>query len=303
MCTCIDYQTTDGYTFLARTLDYDDSISEKILVIPRLYEWNRGESRKSKYAVLGLGLEAGGSPMLYDGINEKGLMCAILYFEDARYSSPTLGKDNLKSYDFALWALSQFRSVAEILANLDSINITLGTVNQIPAKLHWMLSDSTGRTVALEYVNGFRAYENQSHTLANEPNFSCQLNNLSQYHWVNPIRTSLGLPGDFSSRARFVRAAYCGQRIDDVYGELDGVTNAFKILDNVQVQKGVDLDRNCVPSYTHATTCMCANSLTYYYTAYGNRQINALHLLNEDLNVPILKIYELNRNQSISQVN
>lgn len=303
MCTSIDYQTIDGYTFLSRTLDYDDSVSEEILVIPRFYQWNQCENRRSKYAVLGLGLEAQNDPMLYDGINEKGLMCAILYFDQACYNPFVPGKDNLKSYDFALWALSQYSSVDEVLAHLDTINVTLGIVNQIPSKLHWILSDSTCRTVVIENTNGFKVYEGWCHALANEPDFPTQLGNLNRYHGVNPMNTSLGLPGDFTSCARFIRAAYCRQRIDGVYGELNGVTNVFKILDTVQVQKGVDCDENQVASYTHATSCMCANSRTYYYTSYGNRQINALCLLNEDLNAPILKRYPLNRNQSIHQVN
>ncbi len=305
MCTSITYHTIDNYCFLARTMDYDITIPKQLLLIPRAYCWHKAENRVTKYAILGMGMRLANKVGLYDGVNEKGLMCATLMFEDTVYSPRHPDKDNVSTCDFVMWMLSQFDSVEDVVRNLNRINLIFGSIPPLldACALHWIVSDLTHRTIVIEKTDRLKVYENPYSTLTNEPGFGEQIEHYQRYRCVDPFRESRGLPGDFSSQSRFVRAAYCRAAIDDVSGEADGLTNSLKILDTLQVQKGVDCDRESGPSYTQYTSCICGNSLTYYYNTYENRQLSAVCLAREKLNAKQIKVFPVNDRQSICKQN
>lgn len=303
MCTSITYKTNDNKVFLARTMDLNEYIPEDILIIPRSYLWRKEENRVTKYAILGMGIELPNKIGLYDGVNEKGLMCAALRFNDTEFNPRRPDKDNLSTCDFIMWVLSQFKSVEEVIDHLDDINLVCGNSTMDQCSLHWIISDGSSRTIVLEQTQKLNIYEDSYATMANDPCFGCQAHNCKNYNFISPFHKSLGLPGDFSSLSRFTRAAYCRKTIKDVSGEIAGLTNCFKILDTMQLQKGVDCSVESGTSYTQYTSCICSTTLTYYYSTYDNRQINAVHLLNEDLNAPQVKKYAANTTQSIKYHN
>ena len=87
MCTAATYKTKDFY--MGRTLDYEFSYGEQITITPRNYEFDfrfAGKIKshyaligmafvavKSHYALIGMAFVAGGYPLYYDAVNEKGL--------------------------------------------------------------------------------------------------------------------------------------------------------------------------------------------------------------------------------------
>ena len=80
MCTAATYKTKDFY--MGRTLDYEFSYGEQITITPRNYEFDfRFAGKiKSHYALIGMAFVAGGYPLYYDAVNEKGLGMAGLNF-------------------------------------------------------------------------------------------------------------------------------------------------------------------------------------------------------------------------------
>ena len=73
MCTAATYQTQDFY--IGRTLDYEFSYGEQVTVTPRNYPFafrHKG-NMDSHYAMIGMAHIAGGYPLYYDAVNEKGL--------------------------------------------------------------------------------------------------------------------------------------------------------------------------------------------------------------------------------------
>ena len=80
MCTAATYKTKDFY--MGRTLDYEFSYGEQITITPRNYEFDFrfAEKIKSHYALIGMAFVAGGYPLYYDAVNEKGLGMAGLNF-------------------------------------------------------------------------------------------------------------------------------------------------------------------------------------------------------------------------------
>ena len=88
MCTAATYKTKDFY--MGRTLDYEFSYGEQITITPRNYEFDfRFAGKiKSHYALIGMAFVAGGYPLYYDAVNEKGLgMAGLNFVGNAAYPS------------------------------------------------------------------------------------------------------------------------------------------------------------------------------------------------------------------------
>ena len=94
MCTAATYRTKDFY--FGRTLDYEFSYGEEIVITPRNYEFNFRHMGQAKehYAIIGMAHVAGDYPLYYDAINEKGIgMAGLNFVGNAVYAEVTEGKE------------------------------------------------------------------------------------------------------------------------------------------------------------------------------------------------------------------
>ena len=80
MCTAITYQPRELY--MGRSLDYEASYGEEIVMLPRRFplRFRHGGGSEQGYAILGTAHVADGYPLYYDAVNEKGLGIAGLNF-------------------------------------------------------------------------------------------------------------------------------------------------------------------------------------------------------------------------------
>ena len=80
MCTAATYKTNDFY--FGRTLDYESSYGEEIVIMPRNFPLNFVNMGRiaTHYAVIGTAHVAKDYPLFYDAANEKGLAMAGLNF-------------------------------------------------------------------------------------------------------------------------------------------------------------------------------------------------------------------------------
>lgn len=80
MCTAATYKTRNFY--MGRTLDYEFSYGDEITITPRNYVFalRHQEKLENHYAIIGMAHVAGGYPLYYDAVNEKGLGIAGLNF-------------------------------------------------------------------------------------------------------------------------------------------------------------------------------------------------------------------------------
>ena len=80
MCTAATYKTKDFY--FGRTLDYECSYGEQIVITPRNYAFNFRHvgDMKNHYAIIGMAHVAEDYPLYYDAMNEKGVAMAGLNF-------------------------------------------------------------------------------------------------------------------------------------------------------------------------------------------------------------------------------
>lgn len=197
MCTGITVTTKNNDIILARTGDWINMDEPaKVTFVPRNFHWeprSSSESFNSKFALIGISVNQSKSlsyPVFSDGVNEKGLMCASFWLDDACYFSFKEGKHNLECIDIIFWILSQFSSVEDVRNNLSLLNV----LNSEPSiyfnssmLAHWMLNDKSGKSIIIEQTKlGIQIYDDSIGTITNEPIYAKHLCNLYEYYPYNP---------------------------------------------------------------------------------------------------------------------
>ncbi|QJC53645.1 choloylglycine hydrolase family protein [Paenibacillus albicereus] len=331
MCTAVTMTTSDRHSFLARNFDFSElPVDYKVYFLPRRYRWfNRAEDRyiSSRYAVLGMGASPGEQQIgLFDGMNEHGLMGVVHYFDGfARYEEqPDVKKFNIAPFDYLLHVLSQFRLTDQIVEHLEKtrlVAIEFDILKRIPP-LHWIFTDRNNRTIVIESTSeGVSVYRNKVGAFANSPDFRWHLVNLNLYVNLTPVNKAenvywgdyqinrspelssgnYGIPGDYSSPSRFVRAAFLRNHIEPAATETEGLLNTLKILEYCAVQRGGEIEDGD-PTFTLYTSSMCSQSGMYYFNTYEDSQVHAVNLFH-NLDQDKVITYPVSREQSIKYRN
>ena len=314
MCTAATYKTKDFY--FGRTLDYEFSYGEEIVVMPRNFpiSFRHMGEMKHHYALIGMAHLAGNFPLFYDAINEKGLgMAGLNFVSNADYKPFVPGKDNVAPFEFIAWILSQCTSVKEARLLLDKINlVNTPFSDQLPlAQLHWIIADQEEAITVESVKEGLKVYDNPAGVMTNNPSFDQQMHNLSNFMNLSPKSPSnhfsdklnlatysrgmgaLGLPGDLSSQSRFVRVAFV--KLNSISGdsESESVSQFFHILGSVDQQRGCCDVGEEKYEYTIYTSCCNASKGIYYYTTYENHQISGVDMHRENLDGDSLSRFPL----------
>lgn len=299
MCTAISINK-NGFYF-GRNLDWEHSFGEKIIATPREYplKYRNGRIILSHYSVMGMGIECDGYPLYFDGFNEKGLAMAGLNFPEAVYFKIEEEKENIASFEFILRILAECESVSEARRVIKSINITDTAFSSKypPSPLHWIISDENDCITVEQTEKGLEIYENPFRVLTNSPEFFyhkhriSEFINLSSYENKNRFIPEvdlypygrgfggIGLPGDYSSSSRFVRAAFL--RSSSIIGsEEKAVAEFFRILGSVAIPAGA-VRSDCGVEATQYSSC-CDISEKIYYCLYRGSLSVAEKNLNED---------------------
>ncbi len=324
MCTAVGFKTRDFY--FGRTLDYDFSFGEQVVITPRnfAFDFRHSERLESHYAIIGMAHIQGGYPLYYDAANEKGLAMAGLNFVgNAFYGALREDKVNVAQFELVPWVLSQCSSVSEAKRLLEGANI-VGTAfnDDLPAaELHWMIADKDQAIVVESVKAGLMVYSNPANVLTNNPTFPEQIFRLNDYMSLSsdePKNTfspaldlnaysrgmgALGLPGDLSSGSRFVRAAFTLANSVSGADEKSSVSQFFHILGSVCQTKGCCRLSGGKYEHTLYTCCINADKGIYYYTTYGNHAVSAVSMQNENLDGAQLVSYPLATDQRINYQN
>lgn len=314
MCTAVTYQTKDFY--FGRTLDYDCSYGEEVVVTPRRFPlpFQQMGTLESHYAIIGMAHVAEGFPLYYDACNEKGLAMAGLNFVgNACYGESVPGKDNIAQFEFLPWILSQCDSVTQARQKLQTLNLANASFSdRLPsASLHWMIADREEAITVEAVAEGLFVYDNPTGVLTNNPPFPTQLFSLNNYQHISPrdpVNTfcpalplqchsrgmgGLGLPGDLSSQSRFVRAAFTRLNSRSADTEAESVSQFFHILGAVEQTRGCCELPGGAYEITIYTSCCNATKGIYYYSTYENRRLTAVSLHEENLDAGALVCYPL----------
>lgn len=320
MCTAATYRTKDFY--IGRTLDYEFSYGDEITVTPRHYPFpfRHMGLRASHYAMVGMAHVAGGYPLYYDAINEKGVgMAGLNFVGNAVYPSIKSDRENVAQFEFIPWVLSQCASMKEVRELLGRMNLT-GTPfsEQLPAAgLHWIIADKDDCITVESMADGLHIHDNPVGILTNNPPFETQMFRLNDYMSLSPKQPqntfapelslgtysrgmgAMGLPGDLSSASRFVRAAFVKANSVSGDSEAESVSQFFHILGAVDQPRGCCDVGEGKYEITLYTSCCNATKGIYYYTTYENHQITAVDMHRADLDGENLTRYEVIQGEQI----
>ena len=305
MCTAVSYNSNNSY--FGRNLDLEKSYNECVVVTPRNYNFNLCTlpCMDRHYAMIGMATVVGDIPLYYEATNEKGLSMAGLNFPDnAHYEEYIEGKDNVTPFEFIPYILGKCENISEakdLLSRINLVNINFS--EELPlSPLHWIISDKE-KSVTVESVKeGLKIYDNPYGVLTNNPTFDYHLININNYMNLhegfaeNRISKdkeynnyslgmgALGLPGDYSSASRFVRAVFIKEKSPCFESERESVSHFFHILGGVAMPKGCVMTKDGEYEYTRYSSCCNADKGIYYYTTYDNSEVTAvdMHSVNID---------------------
>ncbi len=332
-CTGIMLKMKDGAIVHGRTLEFGTPVETSIAVIPRgqVFTGQTPNGDGLKYTVKygATGIVAFANPRLLDGINEAGLAAGTFFFPTfAEYAAVTPDNQSkgLSPADFPNWLLTQFGSVDEVRKAVES-----GAVVITPTVLdgwgptappfHYVVYDKTGASLVIEPVGGtLKVHDNALGTLTNSPSFDWHMTNLRNYIALNPRDVPtvkidgdsfkalgqgtgmLGLPGDFTPPARFIRAAVFSATAIPAANAGKGIDQVFHILNNFDIPVGVSRDvvNGVVYSdYTQMTVARDPQSLRYYYKTYDDQTIRMVDLKALDLNAKTIRQFSTKSEQPV----
>lgn len=300
MCTGIRFTDGSGNLYLARNLDWTVGYGERVVLTPTGYAARSpfGAVPKIRHAVIGMGIVEEDTPLYFDCGNDAGLAVAGLNFPGyADYApEPVEGATNVAAFEFPLWVASQFASVDEVEAALAGVVIVDRPINEkYPSSLlHWFIGDST-RAIVVEYTgNGLHVFDDDVDVLTNQPGFAWHHENLRNYLNASPDfpeKTVLGradlvpfgsgslmrgIPGDYYSPSRFVRAAYVNAHYPDKTTEEDNVSRAFHTLQQVAMVEGSAAMGSGEFEKTLYTGLFSSRTMTYYWNTYDDSAVHSV---------------------------
>ena len=311
MCTAICYRKNASY--FGRNFDFDIGYGERVVITPRNYaiKMRCEKDITSHYAMIGMACVVDDFPLYFEATNEKGLSMAGLNFpENAVYYDFAEGKYNVTPFELVPWILAQCSCIDEakaLLGKINLVNIDFSEDIRL-SPLHWIISDKERSIVVEPLEEGLEIYDDPFEVLTNNPPFEYHYTNVSNYmglcigHATSQFRESipmknyslgmgaLGLPGDFSSTSRFIRALFVKENSVSEDNEASNVNQFFHILNAVAMPKGCVLATEDF-EYTLYSSCCNADRGIYYYTTYNNLEITAVNMHDVDLSSANLYVY------------
>lgn len=155
-----------------------------------------------------------GKEMPYGGMNEEGLVVEMLWLEDTRFNISE-ERAYLNELEWIQYQLDNFRTVDEVIAHIENLKIY-----PIKGKIHYILADTQGKSVIIEYLDGKpRIYEKEANSCQAITNRSVvfsekyidhlqdvpkkNTSEIYRYHQLENQIRKLQSPGDFSEKMAF----------------------------------------------------------------------------------------------------
>lgn len=312
-CTGISLNALDGSRVVARTVEWAATPMQcGYVVAPRGHAHQSytptGENGLKYTSIYGyVGIYTEYEPFVVEGVNEVGLSAGLFFFPQYGEYAPYESKDNDKTLcdmQFVSWVLSQFSTIDQVKSAIKEIDLV--TLSNKIGAVHWRIAEPDGRMVVLEVVGGVpHFYENNLGVLTNAPGFQWHMTNLNNYINLEPgsakdneIKAGitlqplghgsgmLGLPGDFTSPSRFVRATFYQTTAPVWDTGFEAVVQAFHILNNFDIPIGsqharADIPKG-LPSATQFTAATDQTAMKFYYRTAWNSNIRCIDLNSID---------------------
>ncbi len=211
-CTRAVYLGSDNLVITGRSMDWMENMHSSIWVFPKGIKHNglagpKSPEWTSKYGSIVTSVY---NLATADGMNERGLVMNMLYLAESDYGSAKEGHPPLSISLWGQYALDNFATVNEAVDAMSKNSFQIiapHLPNGSASTVHLSLSDSSGDSAILEYVQGELVihHGSQYQVMTNSPIYSKQLA-INEY-WQE-INGSVFLPGTIRAADRFARASY-----------------------------------------------------------------------------------------------
>lgn len=246
-CTRAVYLGPDERILTGRTFDFKDPIVSNLWVFPRGMTRNGAAGPRSAEWVSRYGslIVSGYEISTVDGLNEAGLNANLLWLANSDYPADDDASARLSLSLWAQYFLDQFATVEEAVTHARAVpfDVVSGEVPGRPgslAPLHLSLSDATGDSAIMEWINGeLRIHHGRDYrVITNEPAFEDQLA-VKQY-WSDIDPRSF-LPGTNRASDRFVRASFYIDAVTQSDDPRNAAAAVFSVIRNVSVPYGISM--------------------------------------------------------------
>ena len=282
------------------------------------------------------GMNGLGLPVLLDGMNEKGLVGGLLNAPNTAVYQDVSTADSstsIASVQMLTYALSNFATVDEVKAGFQKIKINRSTIaayGNKSAPVRMTLHDAQGKSLVIEYLKGELVMtDNPTGVMTNDPAFRDQLNNIGQYanltnvekdplvingaSYVPPSSGSglHGLPGDYLSPSRFIRAIFLSKSAPATNTLIQQLNTAWHILGSFDIPPGA-ISLPASNAYgggaggvetTEWTAVADNKNLVYYVKTFANTNVQAFDLKKIDFDAKEVKYYSVDLPQSYIAIN
>lgn len=342
-CTSFMIKGNDGGYVYGRSMEFGLPLKSDVIMVPRAFKLEgvgldgkpgTGLNWTTKYAAVGMnGLNL---PVLVDGMNEKGLMGGLLNAPNTAVYQDVTQADSSKSISsvqMLIYVLTNFATVDEAKAGLKQIYINRSKIpayNNSTAAVRMTLHDSTGKSIVVEYLKGQLVItDNPTGVMTNDPAFSEQLNNIGNYANLSKVERDPvvingatfappssgsglhGLPGDYLSPSRFIRALFLSSSVPTNVSSAQQVNNAWHLLGSFDIPPGSVTLPASNPygggsgGYETTEWSVVADNknLVYYVKPYENTVVQAYDLKKADLNAKAIQTVKMKMDQTYLPLN
>ncbi|GLP95686.1 linear amide C-N hydrolase [Paraferrimonas sedimenticola] len=191
-CTTLVYNNGDA-AISVRTMDWyghDDAqiVGEGKGMKHTYAQGSNAVTTKAKYASMKIVSFLPG--IVAEAMNEEGLEAHLLYLgtDYTSFAEPTEAKQDVDALQVAQWAVDNFKTVEEVVANLEKVDVVNSGVCGLPphndmahcsetAPVHFQFADRNGDTAVVEFVGGeMKIYRGEGTAyMSNDPEFSAHL--------------------------------------------------------------------------------------------------------------------------------
>ena len=300
MCTVMAYRACD--TVVGRNLDLERSLGEALMLLPRRapFSYRCARTPKTAYAVMGMACQPHEQPLFFDALNEKGVYMAALNFPLWASYMPSESDGAVAPFELIPFVLRQCAAAREAADILRRTTVAAMAYDEAwpLTPLHWFVCDEAESFAVEPLADGLHIEPADADVLTNSPPLSYHRIRLADFTAISPADPpemfgslptavysrgagTVGLPGDWSSSARFVRAAYMLQHapwLSPVGAMRD---HTMQMLSCVSFPKG------CVrvgeaDEFTVYSSCAALRAGTYSFTTYHDRRVRTVSLADVD---------------------
>ncbi len=342
-CTSFLLKGNDGGFVYGRTMEFGFPLKSDVIMVPRNFKLpgvgidgkpGTGLNWTTKYAAVGM--NGVNLPILLDGMNEKGLVGGLLnapntaMYQDVSAAEATR---SISSAQLLIYALTNFATVEEVKEGLKKILVNKSTIpayhNQ-SAPVHMTLHDRAGKSIVVEYLKGQLVItDNPTSVLTNDPEFNEHLNSIGNYSNLTKVERPPvvingatfnapssgsglhGMPGDFLSPSRFIRAIFLSSSAPSDVSTEQQVNTAWHILGSFDIPPGAITLPASNPygggsggfEITEWTVVADNKNMMYYVKPFENTNAQAFDMKKADMNAKDIQTIKMNMAQTYLPLN